>query len=108
MRFLASLLLEDQWEYKDRKLTTEDTLALTKLAERCQALRSSFPQSLRYHPGMWDSRMTPSQCCMMAIIHLMHLHLDLQVHIVLMRMEDVYTAPTLRLAAEIAATVNNL
>lgn len=107
MRFQASTLLEDQWQYKDQQPTLENINKLKELAERCQAVRLSFPECLQYHAGIWTSGMTSSECVMLAIIYLLHLRIDLQAHTMLMRTDPSYTGTTLKIANEIVSTVNH-
>ncbi|CZT14228.1 uncharacterized protein RCC_00203 [Ramularia collo-cygni] len=108
LRCLASRLVEEQWEYRYRKLEMEDIPSLEQLAERCQAVRASFPDCLQYNPRMWESGIPPSACLMLAIICLMYLHNDLQVHMMLMRLDAAaYTGTALKIACQIVGTTNH-
>lgn len=107
MRFMASEILEDQWEFKDRKLDSESTSKLEQLADRCQTLRASLPACLHYHDGLLDSGMSPQAWMMLAIIHLLFLHNEVQVHSLLMRANSVYTGTTLKLAYQMVVIINN-
>lgn len=108
LRCIASTLLEDQWEYKDRKLTQDDIKDLERLAGNCQLVRASFPECLQYQQDMWNSEMQPTEVFMLAIIYLLFIHNDLQVHTMLMRLDSTYTITTLRIACHSVSTANHL